>query len=122
MLGAVGALGGAFGQSAGAAGKFAGAVGGVAQALAGGWLGIAVGGIGLMVSLWQSAKQRAEEYRKEIENQKKKLAELDEQRAKAVSDRFAKEKEAEHKALSWLKDRLNAVKALVGAYKELSRA
>ena len=122
MLNAVGALGGAFGQSAGAAGKFAGAVGGVAQALAGGWLGITVGAIGLMVSMWQSAKKRAEEYRQEIENQKQKMNELDEERARAVSDRFAKEKAAQNKALAWLKDRLAAVKALVEAYKALSDA
>lgn len=122
MLNAVGSLGGAFGSSAGAAGKLAGAVMGVSQALAGGWLGIAVGGIGLMVSLWQSAKQRAEEYRQEVDNQKKKLAELDEERAKAVSDRFAKEKVAENKALAWLKDRLIAVKALTEAYKALGSA
>ena len=122
MLNAVGSLGGAFGQSAGGVGKLAGAVSGVAEALAGGWLGIAVGGIGLMVSLWQSAKQRAEEYRQEVDIQKKKLAELDEERAKAVGDRFAKEKVAENKALAWLKDRLIAVKALTEAYKALGNA
>ena len=50
------------------------------------------------------------------------MAELDEARARSVSDRFAKEKEAENKALAWLRDRLNAVKALIGAYKALSDA